>query len=53
MFKVKTHATNGTADVSKTILHDKMLHYQFRFEITINTYNLPRSLQEGVLCDFP
>ena len=48
MFKVEIHVRNGTADVSKAISHDKMLHYRFFIDITLNNYNLPRSLQGGV-----
>ena len=39
---------NGIADISKTILHDKMLQYRFLIDITVNNYNLPRSLKKAV-----
>ena len=40
---------NGTADVSKTISHDQMLPtLQILIDITVNNYNLPRSLKGGV-----
>ena len=39
---------DGSADVSKTISHDKMLHYGVLIDITANNYNLPRSLKGGV-----
>ena len=40
---------NGTADVSKTISHDKILNYRFLIDITVNNYNLPHSMK-GVYC---
>ena len=48
IFKVEVHMRNGIADVSKTISHDTMLHYRFLIDITVNNYNLPRSLKGGV-----
>ena len=39
--------TNGSADVSKTISHGKMLNYSVLVGITVNNYNLPRSLKGG------
>ena len=39
---------NGTADVSKTISHHKMLQSCFFIDITVNNYNLPRSLKGAV-----
>ena len=60
IFKVEIHVRNGTADVSKTmhfscvveyivvlyiISHNKILHYRFFIGITVNNYNLPRSLK--------
>ena len=45
MFKVNIHVRNGTPNVSKPISHDKMLHYRFLIDITVNNYNLPRSLK--------
>ena len=39
---------NGTADVSKTISHRKMLHYWLFIDITVNNYSLPRSLKGAV-----
>ena len=35
-------------DVSKTISHRKMLHYWLFIDITVNNYNLPRSLKGAV-----
>ena len=48
MFKVDIHVRNGTPDVSKPISHDKMLHYRFLIDTTVNNYNLPHSLKGGV-----
>ena len=48
MFKVDIHVRNGTPDVSKPISHDKLLHYRFLIGITVNNYNLPRSLKGDV-----
>ena len=48
IFKVKIHVRNGTADVSKTISHRKLLHYWLFIDITVNNYNLPRSLKGAV-----
>ena len=45
IFKVEIHMRNDTADVSKTISHNKILHYWFFIGITVNNYNLPRSLK--------
>ena len=40
MLKVEIHVRNGTADVSKTISHDKVLHCRFLIDITVNNYSL-------------
>ena len=49
IFKVETHMRYGTADVWKTISHHNVLHYLFYIDITVNNYNLPRSLKGAVL----
>ena len=38
MFKANIHDRNSTLDVSKTISHDKMLHYRFLIDITVSSY---------------
>ena len=47
MFKADIQVRNGTLDVSKTILHDKMLQCRFLIYITLNNHNLPDSLKGG------
>ena len=46
MFNVEysVHVRNDIADESKTISHDKILHYRVLIHIAVNNYNLPRSL---------
>ena len=46
IFKAEINVRNGPADVSKTISHHKML--LFFIDITVNNYNLPRSLKGAV-----
>ena len=48
IFKVEIYARTGTTDASKTISHRKMLHYWLFIDITVNNYNLPRSLKGAV-----
>ena len=47
MFQSKIHVSNSTADVSKTISHDKMLHYRCLIDIAVSKYNLPRCVKGG------
>ena len=48
MFKMDIQVRNGPPDVSKPISHHKLLHYRFLIDITVNNYNLTRSLKGGV-----
>ena len=46
MHKSEIQVTNGTADILKTISHDKMLHYIFLIDITVNNIQ-PTKQSEG------
>ena len=38
----------GTADLLKTLSLGKLFRYIFLIDVTVNNYNLPRSLKSGV-----